>query len=83
MKDEIVKIKTSQVYSRIAVVSRNPKKTNERKMLITALNESYITINVDGTMVKRDPLYVTMKASDARACFGKNYDIICISANDV
>lgn len=80
MKDEIVKIKTSQVYSRIAVVSRNPKKINERKMLITALNESYITININGTMVKRDPLYVTMKASDARVCFEKKkYDIVCVN----
>lgn len=69
--EQLIGIKTSRVYSQIARVGRTPNQLKKRYLLISALENARIEIEVGGQTVKKDPKYVPMSAAMIEFCFGK------------
>ena len=68
--NQVIGIRSSRVYSQIARTGRNPQKSVEQAILITALNNAILVKAGDGKTSKIDPVYVPMKAKEIRLCFG-------------
>ncbi len=72
--EQLVGIKTIRVYSQIARMSRINNKPKEKAMLISALEDARVRINMGGKETKKDPRYIPMKASEVKLCFGSRVD---------
>lgn len=72
--DQIIGVKTNRIYSQIARVGRNPKKKDEIKILISALDNACEYIEVGNRTVRKEPLFIPMKAKDVVFCFGNQVD---------
>ena len=72
--DQIIGIKTCRVYSQIARMSRVSNKHTEKVLLISALEDARIKVNVGGQTIRKDPPYVPMRAEHIKLCFGSRVD---------
>ena len=72
--EQLIGIKTSRVYSQIARVGRAPNQQKKQYMLISALEDARVKIEVDGHTIKKDPKYVPMSAATIEFCFGNRID---------
>lgn len=68
--EQLIGIKTSRVYSQIAHMSRATNKQAEKALLISALEDARIKVNIDGQKIRKDPPYVPMRADQIKLCFG-------------
>lgn len=69
--NQVIGIRSSRVYSQIARTRRNPQKSEEQAILISALTNASSVKESDGKISRIDPVYVPMKAKEIRLCFGK------------
>ena len=69
--ERLIGVNTNRVYSQIARMGRNPDKQEAQAILISALEDAIVKIEIDGKTVKKDPPFVPVKAYDLKNCFGK------------
>lgn len=77
-----VDVRTSSVYSQIARTGRNPSKTKERKILVSALKRARKSRIINGEVVITEPKYIPMKAEDVVSCFGEKKEIVSYAKGD-
>ena len=72
--EQLIGIKSNRVYSQIARTGRNPQKSTEQAILISALEHASEVKRINGETVRINPVYVPMKAKEIQLCFGRRIE---------